>query len=130
MAAKLTALGRRFANGFVLFALFATTATAKRIPPKPVTPVVFEGIRYSADGNGRDQYVVAEDAATGRLLWKVRIFHTRISFWTEEDVQWVYISHLKIMNNSLIVKDERARCYAVELKRRRVKKYRCDDIFR
>jgi hypothetical protein len=78
MAANLTTLGRLLAVGYVLFALLATTVSAKRVPPKPVTPVVFEGIRYSADGSGRDQYVVAEDATNGRLLWKVRIFHTRI----------------------------------------------------
>jgi len=129
MAANLTTLGRLFAIGYILIALLATTLPAKRVPPKLVTPVVFEGVRYAADGDGRDQYVVAEDAATGRVLWKVRIFHTRIRFWVEEDVQWVFISHLKIMNNALIVRDERARCYAVELKRRQVKKYQCDDIF-
>ena len=43
-----------------------TQVVAKRIPPKPVSPVVFEGIRYGADGDGEDEYVVAADATGGR----------------------------------------------------------------
>lgn len=129
IVANLVTLGQMFAVGCFLFALLATTVSAKRVPPKPVTPVVSEGIRYSADGDGRNQYVVAEDAATGRSLWKVKVFHTRIRFWVEEDVQWVFITHLKVMNESLIVRDERARCYSVDLKERNVKKHACDDIF-
>jgi hypothetical protein len=87
--------------GAVLLFL-ATQAVAKRIPPKPVSPVVFDGIRYAAEGDGRDQYVVAADASSGKVLWRVKVFHNHIKFWMEEDVQWIYITDLKLGNNSLL----------------------------
>jgi hypothetical protein len=108
----------------------ATQAVAKHIPPKPVSPVVFDGIRYAAEGDGRDQYVVAADASSGKVLWRVKVFHTRIRFWRgEEDNQWIYITDLKLGNNSLLVRDEQSRCYSVDLIKRRVRKYDCGSIF-
>jgi hypothetical protein len=77
-----------------VISLAVVTATAKIAPPKPVTPVESSGIRYSADRDGKDQYVVATDIATGNQLWRVRVFHTNIKFWIEEDVQWVFITDL------------------------------------
>lgn len=78
-------------------ALVTFCALAKRVPLKPVPPVVADGIRYSAEGDPRNQYVVATDVATDKLLWKVRVFHMHIKFWIgEEDVQWVFITNLKL----------------------------------
>ena len=109
--------------------VLATQGVAKRIPPQPVSPVVFDGIRYEADGDGRDQYVVAADASSGKVLWRVTVFHNRIKFWMEEDAQWVFIKDLKLSNNSLLVRDERSRCYAVDLTKRRVRKFECASVF-
>ena len=109
--------------------LFATSLAAKRMPPKPVTPVVSEGVRYSADGDGRDEYVVAENVSTGNLLWKVKVFHTRIKFWIEEDTQIVFTTNLKLLGNSLMVRNEQGRCYAVSLQKKHVKKQDCGKIF-
>jgi len=64
---------------------------AKRVPPKEVSPIVADGIRYSADGDGTDSYVVASDEASGKTLWSVKVFHTRIKFWREEDNQRLLI---------------------------------------
>ena len=61
--------------------------------------------------------MVAEDVATGKLVLKVEVFHTRIRFWIEEDTQWVFITHLKVVDKSLIVRDARASCHSVELTR-------------
>lgn len=110
----------------VFLALVALSAQAKRIPPKPVTPVT-NGIVYSASGDGVDQYVLAEDASSGKELWKVKVFHNHIRFWLEPDVQFVYITNLKLMGNSLFVRDERARCYSIDLVKRRVRKHECGD---
>ena len=110
-------------------AMTMVIAAAKRVNPKSVAPVVANGIRYSAEGDGRDQYVVATDASTGKELWKVRVFHTSIKFWIEEDVQWVFITDLKIVGNLLFVRDERARCYSVDIKTHRVHKVSCDTVF-
>ena len=102
--------------------LFTASAMAVRLPPKPVTSVVSDGIRYSAEGDGRDQYVVATDLASCNVLWKVRIFHSNIWAWLEEDVQHVFITNLKLAGNSLLVTDERSRRYWVDLSTRRVEK--------
>jgi hypothetical protein len=105
------------------------SAPGKRVPPKPVSPVISNGIRYSAEGDGRDQYVVAADASSGNVLWRVKVFHNHIKFWVEEDVQWVFITDLKLIDNSLFFRDERPRCYSIDLKRKNVKKLQCGNIF-
>jgi len=112
-----------------MFAIMTTAAVAKRVPPKPVVPVVADGVRYSAEGDGREQYVVATDTSTGRQLWKAEVFHTHIKFWVEEDVQWVFITNLRLMDNSLFVRDEKARCYSVDLKTHRMRKASCGTVF-
>jgi hypothetical protein len=109
--------------------LVALSAHAKRIPPKPVAPVMDSGIVYSASGDGADQYLVAKDASSGRELWKVKVFHSHIGFWREPDVQLVFITDLKLMGKSLFVRDERSRCYSIDLTERRVRKHECDGIF-
>jgi hypothetical protein len=122
-------LRRRFVIVWLALALVAHCAVAKRIPPRPVAPVVADGIRYSADSDGKDSYVVATDTANGDLLWKVKIFHTRIKFWIEEDVQWVYITDLKLTDNTLLIRDEKSRCYSVDLATKHVKKKTCSGAF-
>ncbi len=103
---------------------------AKRVAPKDVPPIVANGIRYSATGDGRDSFVVATEEATGKNLWRVKVFHTRIEFWRgEEDNQWVFISDLKIAADSLLVRDEKNRCYSIYLNERRVKKTPCGSDF-
>jgi len=117
--------------GIVLLCLFSSTcATAKRVPPKPVAPIVADGIRYSAEGDGKDSYVVAIDEASGNMLWRVKVFHTRIRFWQgEEDNQWLFISDLKPAGDSLLVRDEKNRCYSIYLNTKRVKKAPCGNAF-
>jgi outer membrane protein assembly factor BamB len=113
----------------VTLALATVVAAAKIAPPKPVVPVEANGVRYSADRDGSDQYAVASDIATGKQLWKVKVFHTHIKFWIEEDVQWVFITDLKLMDNSLFVRDGKARCYAVDINSHRVRKAPCSVAF-
>jgi len=117
--------------GIVLLCSFSSIcATAKRIPPRPVPPAVADGVRYSAEGDGKDSYVVATDEASGKTLWRVKVFHTRIKFWRgEEDNQWLFISDLKLAENSLLVRDEKNRCYSIYLNARRVSKAPCDNVF-
>jgi outer membrane protein assembly factor BamB len=102
----------------------------KRLPPKPVPPISADGIRYSAEGDGKDSYVAATDEATGKTLWKVKVFHTRIKFWRgEEDNQWVFISDLKLAGDSVLVRDENNRCYSISLNTKHVKKAACGNAF-
>jgi hypothetical protein len=115
---------------FLLCSLMTIGAAAKRIPPKIVPPIIADGIRYSAEGDGKDNYVVATDSRTEKQLWRVKVFHNRVHWWRgEEDVQWVFISDMKLIGNALLVRDEKNRCYSVYLKAKRVKKQQCDSIF-
>ena len=114
----------------LLGVLSSACAMAKRVPPKPVLPISADGIRYSAEGDGKDSYVVATDEATGKTLWKVKVFHTRIKFWRgEEDNQWVFISDLKRAGDSVLVRDENNRCYSISLNTKHVKKAACGNAF-
>jgi hypothetical protein len=114
----------------VLGVLSSACAMAKRMAPKPVPPINADGIRYSAEGDGKDSYVVATDEATGKTLWKVKVFHTRIKFWRgEEDNQWVFISDLKLAGDSVLVRDENNRCYSISLNTKHVKKRACGNAF-
>lgn len=112
---------------FLLLAVFAipTGLWAKRVPPKPVSPVVHAGVTYSAAGDWRGGYVVATESLTGKELWKVKVFTVHIKFWMEEDVQWVFITDLQFDANALLIRDEKSRCYRLELNKKRVKKDTC-----
>jgi hypothetical protein len=99
--------------------------SAKRAAPQPVDPVVTGNIRYSAQGDGRTGYVVANEVATGKELWKVEIFHIHVKPWREEDNQWIFINNLKLLEGALLVRDERSRCYRVGLATRHVTNATC-----
>jgi hypothetical protein len=109
----------------VILALVTVAAVAKVVPPPHVFPVQFNGIRYSADGNGRDQYVVATLIATGKELWRVKVFHTRIKPWIEEDTQWVFINNLRLMGDLLFVRDGKGRCHTVNVKTHGIRESPC-----
>lgn len=113
-----------------LVALSGASAIAKRVPPKPVAPVEEQGVRYTAEGDGRDQYVVATDIASGKELWERKVFHVHIKPWLgEEDNQWVFITDLKVTESSLLVRDEKARCYSIDLTTKHKKRLNCGANF-
>jgi hypothetical protein len=122
----MNAFCREFVIAWVALASITAPAGAKRMP---FSPVVAGGIRYSAQGDGREQYVVASEVSSSNLLWKVKVFHNDINFAMEEDVQWVFITDLKLLDNFLLVRDERSRCYCVDLGGKQVKKQQCGDVF-
>ena len=96
---------------------------AKRAAPRPVSPIVRNGVKYSApNDNGRIGHVVASDVRTGKMLWDTKVFEVQIDPNLEEDVQWVFIANLKLDGNTLRVKDEKSRCYDLDLSTKTVKK--------
>jgi hypothetical protein len=117
----------------IILAIVTPVALAKHKAVKPVAPVEADGVRYMVEGNGRDQYVAATDISSGKQLWKVKVFHTRILncwlFWREEDTQWVFITDLKLLDHSLFVRNEKSRCYSVDLKTHKVRKASCGLAF-
>ena len=123
-------MNRQLVGIFVCCAFCAVSAMAKRVAPKDVPPIVTNGIQYSAKVDGRDSFVVATDVATGKNLWRVKVFHTRIEFWRgEEDNQWIFISDMKLNGDSLLIRNEKNRCYSIFLNTRRVKSMPCANVF-
>jgi hypothetical protein len=99
--------------------------SAKRVAPAPVSPVVNGNVKYSAQGDGRTGLVVASEVTTGKELWRVEISRIHLKPLLEEDNQWVFINDLKLLDGALLVRDERSRCYRVDLATRHVRKENC-----
>jgi outer membrane protein assembly factor BamB len=97
------------------------TAFAKRSAPTPVPPVIWEGIEFRAPLDV-DQMgcVQAFELASGRKLWESKVYRIWISPLEETDVQWVFITSLKVQGSKLIVRNEAGRTYQVDLKTGRV----------
>src|ERR1700678_4570550 len=113
----------------VVLAFVAVSVPAKRVDPKLFAPLTSAGIRYTAQGDGRDHYVVAADLSSGDELWRVKVFHSHIEPWVEEDGQWVFITDLKLAGNALRVRDEKSRRYSIDLTKRRAQKLQCGGVF-
>jgi hypothetical protein len=102
--------------------LLAGPLFGKRAAPELVVPVTYGGIKYSApNDDGRIGYVQASDSV-GKHLFRIRVFQTEINPSLEEDIQWVFISGLKLVGNSLWVRDEKSRCYSINLDTKTVAK--------
>lgn len=111
-----------------LFYIALTQVSAKRIPPKPVPPIVHEGVRYSASGDGKTGFVVATDISTGKELWRIKIFRVHPHWWKgDEENQWVYISTLTLTENALFIVNEKGQCFVLYLRTKRVKHESCPE---
>jgi hypothetical protein len=76
----------------ILFLLLPQLASAKRIAPAKMDPVVHGGIRYVApNDDARRGYIEAWNVGTNKKLWELTLFTNRIDPNLEEDVQWVFI---------------------------------------
>lgn len=107
----------------MLIALAQSVAWAKRIPPAKVDAVVHEGVKYVVpNDSGRNGYVQACDVETGEKLWEKTIFKVRINTSLEEDVQWVFIESMELLDGTLLITDERGRRYSLDPKTQKVKK--------
>jgi hypothetical protein len=101
--------------------LLPQLASAKRIAPVKVDPVIYEGIRYVApNDDGRRGYIEAWNVGTNKKLWESTIFTNAIDPNLEEDVQWVFIKSLNIRDGRLIATSERGETYQLELKTKEI----------
>ena len=106
-----------------LVALPAADAWAKRMPPKPVKPVVYQGVKYAApNASGREGMVEARDEKTDKKLWDAVIYKVKIDPNLEEDVQWVFITKLERRDDKLLVTNEKNEKYLLDLKTHKVKR--------
>jgi len=104
-------------------AMITAEAWAKRAGPKPVAPVVHDGVRYVAPNtNGREGKVEARSEKTGTRLWDVVVYTVKIDPNLEEDVQWVFITGLEARGSFLLVTNEKGERFQVDLKTRKAQK--------
>ena len=102
-----------------LIALFVTltgiTAEAKRLAPKPVAPVQHEGIEFRAPlGVDKMGIVQAMDIKTQKIIWQAKLYTIEFDPNLERDVQWVFISDLKIEAGLLKVTNERGQLFTLD----------------
>ena len=70
-----------------LLALLSQLASAKRVAPTKVNPIVYEGIRYVVpNDDGRRGYIEAWNVGANKKLWELTIFTNNIDPNLEEDV--------------------------------------------
>ena len=113
--------------GLVLPAIITSEAWAKRAAPKPVAPVVHEGVKYLAPNvNGREGKVEARSEKTGEKLWDAVIYTVKMDPNLEADVQWVFITRLAVRDGTLLVTNEKGEQYVLDLKTRTVDKLKSD----
>ena len=106
----------RLAVILLLTLLLPQLASAKRIAPVKVDPVIYEGIRYVApNDDGRRGYIEAWNVGTNEKLWELTIFTNGIDPNLEKDVQWVFIKALNIHDGRLMVTSESGRTYQVDV---------------
>jgi hypothetical protein len=108
---------------------FASEAWAKRMPPKPVTPLVQDGVKYVALlDNGRQGIIEAQDEKTGKKLWDLVVYTVKIDPNLEEDVQWVFITTLAARDHALLVTNEKNQQYTVDLKTKKIEKVKVEKV--
>jgi hypothetical protein len=112
------------------------SALAKRAAPKPVPALISGNIKYIAPDvlpKHRSIYgkstcsedsmcVEARNKKTGKLLWQVEVYPIKIDPKLELDIQYIYITSLKIERGKLIVKNENSEVFMVDLKTHAVTK--------
>lgn len=108
-------------TGAIILLMSAAPVRAKRSAPKPVEPVVIGSVRYSAPVESESMgFIVAADVASGKELWRQRIYRVLINPFLEEDVQWVFINSLVRRGRDLLITNERGKHFTLDLETRRV----------
>ena len=94
---------------FIILVIFclATGASAKRVGPEAVEPVILEMIEYSAPPEyGAAKYLEARDTVSGKLLGKYKIYEIKFAPMVEKDVQNVFIKNLTMRDGKIIITNE------------------------
>jgi len=102
---------------FVL-GIINSPALAKRAEPKPVNPIIKDGIEYSAPLEPNQiGFVIATWQKTKRVIWNRQIYTVKYEYkrGLEKDVQWFFISKLRLADNKLIITNELGYEYELDL---------------
>jgi hypothetical protein len=110
----------------VLLSLGVGHVCAKRAAPKNVTPVISEGVMYSAPHRGRTKgeqnggFIQAVDLDTGKFLWELQVYQIKYDPKLERDVQEIYITSLELVKGNLEILNEAGDKFVVDLAKRKV----------
>ncbi len=116
----------KFAVAFTLAAAvlgLATPVLAKRGPAPKVKPLNYRQLQFRAPNTLETMgWVQAWDRKTGQMVWDHRVYTITIDPDMEEDVQWKFITSLKIRGGKLLVENENGEKFTVELPPKLLKK--------
>ena len=106
----------------IFCALFiALLAFAKRGAPPQVSSVHYNGVVYSTISLPETMGIVeARDDTTGKKLWERRIYSVVVMPAIEADVQWVFITSMRLEGDSLLITNERGKRFRLDLGTRKV----------
>lgn len=98
--------------------------SADRPPIPEIEPVVRDGVRYDqvvgGDADGQTGGVLAAfDAASGRELWRLRVYDNRRRAGLEGDVQDIFFASMSFAaDGRLLIVNEIGQKFAVDVTRR------------
>ena len=108
----------------VLLAVFSvlsvSTAHAKRAAPAKVPPVTVGQIEYRAP-TSQMGCCEAWDTKSNEMIWRRQIYVVKYTVGIERDIQDVFITSLRLKDNTLIVSNERKSEYELDLDTLQVK---------
>jgi len=103
---------------------------AKREAPKPVKPVLLNGIEYrivheqfekNGSPAGMRAFVVAQGQAIGKELWKAQLYELTYDLNLETDIQDVYVISLVATDDGLHATTEKSREFVIDVKQHTVR---------
>jgi hypothetical protein len=99
--------------------------TASRAPPKPVPPVVIDGIRYAPvageiDRDGQIGGILGAFDSSNRELWRLRVYENVRVPGLEGDVQDIYFRSMRADGSKLLIENEIGERFEVDTVARRV----------
>lgn len=101
----------------------AAPALAKRGPAPKVKPLNYRHLQFRAPNTLETMgQVQAWDRKSKKMVWKHLVYSIAVDPDLEEDVQWRFITSLKVQGKKLLVENEGGEKFTVELPPQLLKK--------
>ena len=99
---------------FLVILIVSSYLYASIIPSKPIPPIIFGDIQYSAP-NDRIGCIEAKSIKTGITYWWKQVYIVKFDVKLEEDVQWCFINKITIKDNNLTIVNDLNYIYELNL---------------
>jgi len=97
--------------------LGAGACHAKRAAPAEVKPVTYKDYTLSAPNRASSAgQIVMTDSKGNEVVHVLKVYQYPVDPTLERDVQWVFITALKLEGDVLTVTDEKSKTYTVDLR--------------